>query len=251
MKRTNLILAGFTLLLLSCNETPKQQQAQEAEVIDSTISEDTTNGFDAQASDSKQISEVTPHSRFTSPDRQLHDLAGNVKKVAIYSIDTEKDWQYVLGQGDWGLIEYEFDQKGMIKRTDIHDDYKYIRNDNNVLVKKEKYISDFGISISEEFQYDENGSLTKKIINGLEWVGNEIYEYDHKGNCISVTRTAEGEGIYRYNVTEQKFDYISRDNQGNWTKRYITNTEKNGSSLDKFDEESTYYTVEIREISYY
>lgn len=178
---------------------------------------------------------------FTSFDRQLFDLRGNVSKVLVKKAICDSTWTSLEN-----LIEDKFSFKvnGEVV-FDSNSKRKLARNSKGQLTSKQTYIKDYDFYISEEFSYNQQGLLDTLVLNGLENAGVKTFKYDSNWDCISAISSTASEG----SEYEEEFSYMimERDDKGNWTKRRISSVLK---CIDNGSEEK-YYSIETRDITYY
>ena len=182
--------------------------------------------------------------QFLSADLQADDLRGNVAKVE-YNTDSPSS-TYVVP----GLSVYKYDKQGHLYAFDdeIGSDFKIIRNNNKIgEIQPYKDCADDAVKYTYsgnlitatssangqtttniKLSYNQNGNLIRKEQNESGW--REEWHEDCTCDRINWKKTT----IYDYTILE-------RDSKGNWIKRSVKETSKEGSKT---------YT-ETRKIIYY
>ncbi len=234
MKKEFLIVA--TAVLCACSGSNTNQE-QRSDTLRKELPEDTV----------VVVKEMTP---FTSPDRQFMDVRGNVSKLSVQVSNCDSTWSGKLEHVEWMDKTYTFDQKGVVA-FDTKEKIRLSRNDNGQITKKEVYVADLGIYISEEYLYNEQGMLDTMIINGLECHGKKYFTYDNDLECVSSVEPSMGEGEYLYTDAMEYFNIVERDSLGNWTKRRVTTVNKYSQDGKNIEKEEREYRIETREIFYY
>ncbi|MBR5695553.1 MAG: hypothetical protein IKX43_04880 [Paludibacteraceae bacterium] len=234
MKKEFLIVA--TAVLCACGGSNTNQE-QRSDTLGKELPEDTV----------VVVKEMTP---FTSPDRQFMDVRGNVSKLSVQVSNCDSTWSGKLERVEWMDKTYTFDQKGVVA-FDPKEKIRLSRNDSGQITKKEVYVADLGIYISEEYLYNEQGMLDTMIINGLECHGKKYFTYDNDLECVSSVEPSMGEGEYLYTDAMEYFNIVERDSLGNWTKRRVTTVNKYSQDGKNIEKEEREYRIETREIFYY
>lgn len=88
--------------------------------------------------------------------------------------------------GEYGVLWKEWlNDEGYVRR----EEYTY---DSNGLVATSKYFSDYECTseAAYQYEYDEAGNLTKKIVNGICVA---LYTYDSAGHCVEKSSSSDGE----------------------------------------------------------
>ncbi len=234
MKKEIFILA--TVVLCACGGSNTNQE-QRSDTLSKELPEDTV-----------VVEKKLPS--FTSPDRQFMDVRGNVSKFSVQTTNCDSTWNGKLEHVEWMDKTYTFDQKGVLA-FDTKEKIRLSRNDNGQITKKEVYVEDFGIYISEGYVYNEQGMLDSLISNGLECQKKKSFTYDNDLECVSTVEPSMGEGEYLYTDVMEYFNIVERDSLGNWTKRRVTTVNKYSQDGKNIEKEEREYRIETREISYY
>lgn len=234
VRKELLILA--TAVLSACGGANTDQE-QRSETLSKDLPEDT-------------VVVVKELPSFTSPDRQFMDVRGNVSKLSVQTTNCDSTWNGKLEHVEWMDKTYTFDQKGVVV-FDTKEKIRLSRNDSGQITKKEVYVADFDVYVSEEYLYNEQGMLDTMIINGLECHGEKYFTYDTDLECISSVEPLAGEGEYLYTDVMEYFNIVERDSLGNWTKRRVTTVTKYSQDRKKIEKEEREYRIETRENSYY
>ena len=159
-----------------------------------------------------------------TPDLKMHELAGNVKEVRVYSenklkevVEFDRNGELVLQENDKEKIAVKRDNDNRI----IHFTYN-----NSIDLNQTRSFSYNSKGYPETIEALENNNLSKKEI-----------EYD-SGNRIVRQRTkSTNYGIEL--ITIKEYEYISIDENGNWTERI------------EGEDEGVDAITETREIIYY
>ncbi len=234
MKKEILILA--TVVLCACGGSNTNQE-QRSDTLSKELPEDTV-----------VVEKKLPS--FTSPDRQFMDVRGNVSKLSVQTTNCDSTWNGKLEHVEWMDKTYTFDQKGVLT-FDTKEKIRLSRNDNGQITKKEFYVAESGVYVSEEYLYNELGMLDTVIVNGFECHGEKYFTYDTDLECISSVEPLAGEGEYLYTDVMEYFNIVERDSLGNWTKRRVTTVNKYSQDGKNIEKEEREYRIETREISYY
>lgn len=234
VRKELLILA--TAVLSACGGANTNQE-QRSETLSKELPEDT-------------VVVVKELPSFTSPDRQFMDVRGNVSKLSVQVSNCDSTWSGKLEHVEWMDKTYTFDQKGVVV-FDPKEKIRLSRNDNGQITKKEFYVAESGVYVSEEYLYNEQGMLDTMIINGFECHGKKYFTYDTDLECISSVEPLAGEGEYLYTDVMEYFNIVERDSLGNWTKRRVTTVNKYSQDGKNIEKEEREYRIETREISYY
>ncbi len=234
MKKEILILA--TVVLCACGGSNTNQE-QRSDTLSKELPEDT-------------VVEEKKLPSFTSPDRQFMDVRGNVSKLFVQTTNCDSTWNGKLEHVEWMDKTYTFDQQGVLT-FDTKEKIRLSRNDNGQITKKEFYVEESGVYVSEEYLYNEQGMLDTVIVNGFECHGKKYFTYDADLECISSVEPLAGEGEYLYTDAMEYFNVVERDSLGNWTKRRVTTVNKYSQDGKNIEKEEREYRIETREISYY
>ncbi len=234
MKKEFLILA--TAVLCACGGSSTNQE-ERSDSLRKELPEDT-------------VVVVKELPSFTSPDRHFMDVRGNVSKLSVQVSNCDSTWSGKLEHVEWMDKTYTFDQNGVVA-FDPKEKIRLSRNDSGQITKKEVYVVDFGIYVSEEYLYNEQGMLDTMIVNGLECHGKKYFTYDNDLECVSSVEPSMGEGEYLYTDAMEYFNIVERDSLGNWTKRRVTTVTKYSQDRKNIEKEESKYRIETREISYY
>ena len=234
MRKELLILA--TAVLSACGGANTNQE-QRSDTLSKELPEDTVVA----------VKELLP---FTSPDRQLMDVRGNVSKLSVQVSNCDSTWSGKLEHVEWMDKTYTFDQKGVVA-FNPKEKIRLSRNDSGQITKKEFYVAESGVYVSEEYLYNEQGMLDTVIVNGFECHGKKYFTYDNDLECISSVEPSMGEGEYLYTDAMEYFNIVERDSLGNWTKRRVTSVTKYSQDRKKIEKEESKYRIETREIFYY
>ena len=234
MKKGFLVLA--TAVLSACGGSNTNQE-ERSDTLRKELPEDT-------------VVVVKELPSFTSPDRQFMDVRGNVSKLSVQVSNCDSTWSGKLEHVEWMDKTYTFDQNGVVA-FDPKEKIRLSRNDSGQITKKEVYVADFGIYVSEEYLYNEQGMLDTMIVNGLECHGKKYFTYDNDLECVSSVEPSMGEGEYLYTDAMEYFNIVERDSLGNWTKRRVTTVTKYSQDRKNIEKEESKYRIETREISYY
>ncbi|MEE3483456.1 MAG: hypothetical protein VZQ98_03905 [Bacteroidales bacterium] len=234
MKKEILIIA--TVVLCACGGSNTNQE-QRSDTLSKELPEDTV-----------VVEKNLPS--FTSPDRQFMDVRGNVSKLSVQTTNCDSTWNGKLEHVEWMDKTYTFDQKGVLT-FDTKEKIRLSRNDNGQITKKEFYVAESGVYVSEEYLYNELGMLDTVIVNGFECHGKKYFTYDTDLECISSVEPLAGEGEYLYTDVMEYFNIVERDSLGNWTKRRVTTVNKYSQDGKNIEKEEREYRIETREISYY
>lgn len=164
-----------------------------------------------------------------TPDLKMHELAGNVKEVKVYSenklkevVEFDRNGELVLQENDKEKIAVKRDNDNRI----IHFTYN-----NSIDLNQTRSFSYNSKGYPETIEALENNNLSKKEI-----------EYD-SGNRIVRQRTKSTNYGIEF-ITIKEYEYISIDENGNWTERKMTERiEGENEGVDAI--------TETREIIYY
>lgn len=234
VRKEFLILA--TAVLSACGGANTNQE-QRSETLSKDLPEDT-------------VLVVKELPSFTSPDRQFMDVRGNVSKLSVQTTNCDSTWNGKLEHVEWMDKTYTFDQKGVVV-FDPKEKIRLSRNDSGQITKKEFYVAESDVYVSEEYLYNELGMLDTVIVNGFECHGKKYFTYDTDLECISSVEPLAGEGEYLYTDVMEYFNIVERDSLGNWTKRRVTTVTKYSQDRKNIEKEEREYRIETREISYY
>lgn len=198
---------------------------------------------------------VEEKSVYLSPDLALNDLKGKVSKCIYKSTDCHENGKVDDGsywQTEVKVFDVDYMLQPNAKEADWRlNDPRLKRNDKGQIVTVSWFVSDFGCDISEEYTYNENGTLKTKKNNGIENAEEIVYTYKADGSLEKSVSKAAGEGmIYR---TTSTYRVLESDENGNWTRRMQTQLcedgPDNGSGV--YENSAKLYLIETREISYY
>ena len=164
-----------------------------------------------------------------TPDLKMHELAGNVKEVRVYSENKLKE-----------VLEFDRNGELVLKKND--KEKIAINRDKDNRIIQFTYNNCIDLNQTKRFTYNskgypetiealENNNLSKKEI-----------EYD-SGNRIVRQRTKSTNYGIEF-ITIKEYEYISIDENGNWTERKMTERiEGENEGVDAI--------TETREIIYY
>ncbi len=230
-------------LLMACGQKSDSAQANaDSTKVDAPVSEVVEE-------------KVEEKSAYLSPDLALNDLKGKVSKC-IYKSTNCRENGSVDNDSYWETEVKVFDVDYMLlpnaKEAEWRlNDPRLKRNDKGQIVSVSWFVSDFGCDISEEYTYNENGTLKTKKNNGIESADETVYSYKADGSLEKSVCKSAGEGmIYR---TTSTYRILESDENGNWTRRMQTQLcedgPDNGSGV--YENSAELYLIETREISYY
>lgn len=186
---------------------------------------------------------------FTSPDRQLFDVRGNVSELTVKTTKCDSTWNGNLEYEKWRDETYTFNKAGEVQ-FNPKEKVRLTRNSNGQLTKKETYIEDYSIYVANEYVYNKQGRLDSLKGGGPEWRGTKSFQYDNLGNQLSTQHPFTSEGSYYYET--ESFEIVEQDSHDNWTKRHVKSVLKSGGEEGKYNNLiETTYRIETREISYY
>lgn len=152
-------------------------------------------------------------------DLSLFELKGNVKSV------TYQDWGMCPFNGvevyKNGSDVVSFDDSGNVV---VPSDGRIIRDDKGVAVDIQWYLDEGCMEywMSQELTYDSKGRLIKVDGEGYETVYSEEFYYDNQGRVSKKVETIYCEG--NEEIYETSYEYVVFDAQGNWTERMVTTT---------------------------
>lgn len=164
-----------------------------------------------------------------TPDLKMHELAGNVKEVRVYSENKLKE---VL----------EFDRKGELVLKKNDKEKIAINRDKDNRIIQFTYNNCIDLNQTKRFTYNskgypetiealENNNLSKKEI-----------EYDSENRIVKLRTKSTDYGNKFTNIKE--YEYTSIDENGNWTERKMTERIEG-------EDEGVDAITETREIIYY
>ena len=182
--------------------------------------------------------------QFLSTDLQADDLRGNVAKVE-YNTDTPSS-----AYGVPGLSVYKYDKQGRLYAFDdeVGSDFKIIRNNNKIVeIQPYKDCSDDAV----KYTYSGNLITATTSANGQSTTNIKL-SYNQNGNLIRKEQNESGwreewhedctcDRINWKSTTTYDYTIVERDSKGNWIKRSVKRTSKEGTKT---------YT-ETRKIIYY
>lgn len=163
---------------------------------------------------------------FTSPDAQIYDLRGNIKKATITTYLCNKEWQ--PGETE-STTTIEFNEEGQIKAIEGDGEFKY-KYEHQIRNKKGQLVEEYSIKPREEdpgltvkiftkYEYDQAGTLTRIRREGGDYGMSTTYTHNKKTDIVGITDITSQEG---YKI-EDKYTIVikERDAKGNWTKRLL------------------------------
>ena len=242
----------LVFLLISCGRTPSPlpHEGGEQNLNEDSISSPPSMGGVGGGSGPA----------FLSPDLQLHNLHGQVKKVSTTIYDADKNGHRNFEshktqltfdeQGNWTANEQTCFTKSNFKRNAkgqiTENKYRYIVN------KAE----DYGYDYEYEYFYNPAGFL---IEMGEDYTGElcgsmtHRYTYNEDGERTVITVSGVGDGV----GLEEKIEITikERDDHGNWIcalyKDTSTTTEEYGEEGQTDVSTFTNYSLHVRKIEYY
>jgi hypothetical protein len=228
---------------------------------------------------------TNPNLNFSTPDLTLYELKANVEQVVVDNYtatfaggvikDGELSSSDTIFFNDKGLVyklitavpgkyvsvdqfnytdEGHFENGSRVVRSDYWD------YDLTLTLKRNEHGDVTHISGSSPI-YDEQGfedeykwhegALVESRSHGAEWSTTNTYVYNPSGRRETMT-SQRIEGLDSLSV-ETKYDYVSFDDCGNWTKRTTTDVTTEHSRVaedSQSSEKPTTYTVQQRTITY-
>ncbi len=149
--------------------------------------------------------------------------------------------------------EYTYDQNGKFIRG-RSDASKMERSPRGLIARYEnRESSNHWEGYSCDFEYDQEGRMTKLIFTGWEEVFEYNYTYD--GDKVYPSRELmEGQACADLFKSRTEYRYTRFDSHGNWLERELWLTEEqgveDGTDSPQMDV-SRRYQIEVRKISYY
>lgn len=200
-------------------------------------------------------------------DQLTADLAYNDLKGPVKMVTLKNDW----GDGAYQNGELFFDTDGTwlnlprwqgyeVKKYPNYNGDKAERNDDGYIVKIYGVVEeegDWGNTETVNIVW-ENGRPKQKTTESKSDPDMDYYSYsqsvtdyayDDKGNLVKETTKNKYSGTWGSSEgkSTNTYTYVTFDDKGNWTKRYVTST----SQYDKNAEPYTSNYTELRDILYY
>lgn len=158
-------------------------------------------GFGAMATLSAQSA------TFLSPDLFMEGLRGNVAKVEIL-------WQ--------GYVQSEshYNERGYL----IPNEEQVIKRNEQGCIVTISTPEDSDWYYAENYTWNTDGYITGTTFENDDVSGSTKYYYDNNFDVVKIVSEAESDD---YNITTIKeYTILARDNNGNWTKRRVRETQK-------------------------
>lgn len=239
MKKSILFLTVAALAAASCSQSSPdittfglKGDVKEVWFTDELVA---ASELDGEELGEGTVSENELQMRFDEQGRVLRDVYGNT-----YEYDA--DGNFVRGQ--LRGTELERDAKGRILRYDSTNFEDWDSEDFDI-------VAFFAVT----FTYDGKGRPQAADTNGWEW--NTTYSYAYNGgNVYPASATYEGgaEGwIEEGTIT---YEYVSFDEKGNWTERFVSTVNKSWEEpweegMEPEIDTVTYKHRECRTITYW
>ncbi|MBR6105344.1 MAG: hypothetical protein IKP81_09855 [Paludibacteraceae bacterium] len=189
---------------------------------------------------------------FTSPDAQLHDLRGNVKRATITTYFCDKKWE---PKETDNTITTEFDEEGKARTEYGRFSYEHqSRNDRGQLVEEYSIVpmvedTEITVKIFTKYEYDQAGTLTRTSTQGGDYTMFTTYTRNKKADIVGITDTTYMEG----DKIEDNYTIVikERDAKGNWTKRllFVERTSKPDDPNAYINEGEKEYNFKMQERS--
>ncbi len=205
----------------------------------------------------EETEECEANLNYMHPDTQMFELFGMVKSMTLtkyYDVSSEGEIKdksnsfvekklFFTRSGEFDIYNKDFEWRLTNPQFDRSSELK--------VSKVTWHVEDFDMNLSDTYEYNSHGMVSKLESEGVENFSTITFKYDNNTNLISSHDESVGEGsIFCTDIT---YTILEKDAQGNWTKRLLKCDEKTGDDdgSGKYTESSTYYEVETREIEYY
>lgn len=204
-----------------------------------------------EKTDTDSVSVLTEEQQtFDSPDLMWKDLTGNVEYVTVSTvtegnprIQTVDSIRFTLeGRlqflstktnygGDWMdeiRSAFIYDKDGNLKTaTDKADHQMQVEVDRDEYGRITNYRRvdrnagmDSELAFEERYLWDENDRVKRYELQGYEWGSSKTFTYDDEGRLVKATERSSDIGVET--VSEETYEYVSTDAEGNWTERIVT-----------------------------
>ncbi len=141
---------------------------------------------------------------------QISTLNASGKEEDVLKFTYNKSGKLILAQNGSQKAVFSYDGNGRLIKKDVTDSdghtvsdiFEY--NDRGELIRATISQDKYGmVNLTEEYQYDENGALTKKVSKNFRGMTEE-YEYknDEHGNPIEIKYTEKEHDEISYSSTE-------------------------------------------------
>ncbi len=219
-------------------------------------SEQSSTNTDSLKVEASATDDAEDKNAYLSPDLALNDLKGKVSKVTLKQTGCNPEGKVMTDDSYWATTVKVFDVDNFLlpdaKETDWRlPNPRIKRNDKDQIVSVNWLVEDFDCDVSEEYTYNEDGTLKSMKMIGIESCDETTYTYNADGSLQKSVSLGAGEGtIYR---TTTIYRILETDAQGNWTRRLQSQTCEDGpdNGSGEYIGSMEDYILEVREISYY
>lgn len=199
---------------------------------------------------SKTNQNTDSSSEYTSPDRQMLGIRGNVLAVYQEYINTDS-----LGtpdsdeEGDDFILRDTilFDSEGKILKGEFSyytaDTYNVTRDSEGRIIRLASDTAKTDFEENFEFKY-KNGVLashTSEMFGELYFSSETKYTYDDKGFILTIHDEGNSDELQFTDLITRK--YLEYDEQGNWTKAFVIDEHK------EIDGDETYSYTQYKTIT--
>lgn len=141
---------------------------------------------------------------------QISTLNASGKETDVLKFTYNNSGKLISAQNGSKKAVFSYDGSGRLIKKDVTDSDGYTvsdifeYNDRGELIRATISQDEYGMAeYTEEYQYDENGALTKKVSKNFRGMAEE-YEYknDEHGNPIEIKYTEKEHGEISYSSTE-------------------------------------------------
>ena len=267
MKRIAIIIAAVVLTLTAIHLTACNRLKK---LMDKDVQDTVAVALQSTDEDEPILDEATD---YDPSDINAFGLYGHVKEVVEMTyVATKQGDKLVRGERDEtnqtrnmrfqenGLVtldiygnEYSYDQNGKFIRG-RSDASKMERAPRGLIEMYEnRESSNHWEGYSYNFEYDQEGRMTKVLYTGWEEIFEYSYTYD--GDKFYPNREVmEGQACADLFKSRTDYRYTRFDNHGNWLERELWVTEEqgveDGSDSPQMDV-TRKYQIEVRQITYY
>ncbi len=212
------------------------------------------------AVDSADVEQVNvgksePAIDFVHPDAQMFDLRGRVKNMVFTTYTCDEDGNPSDNEG-WERYNLYFKENGEFDTSNPDFQWRLagirLKRDSNLHVTSAVWnIPEYSMDIEDTYTYYPNGMVKSCKTGGVESDGHTQYTYEGEYTLVSAVDDSFGEG-YVFHV-EMAYTILDTDEHGNWTRRLVKNSRKEGpdDGSGVYTDSSIDYELEIRAISYY
>lgn len=171
-------------------------------------------------------------------DWNAFDLKGKVKSVTYYNYSSPYMWPY-----NKEVCKYSFNAAGNVIAP---KGIRVIRNKRGFAINFQYYLLDWNHWFNQVLTYNSNGRLEKVDSNTVDGGYSKEVRYDEEGRVYMEILREHAEGDDYQSV--MRYEYISFDAKGNWTKRVNRTTTTYAENSYPADKTTS---TETRQIVYY